>query len=229
MTDPCVRGLTDRAAVADRLVASGLGPEAACSKAELFEKAAYVLIESGIASARRAHVFFVPGRIEVLGKHTDYGGGRSMVVAAERGICMIATSREDSTVHVTDAVLDAKVEFVLDPDLVPNVSNWSNYPMVVARRVARNFPGLRRGADIVFASDLHPAAGMSSSSALIVGTFLALAATNDLPRTRRNVLRLVVPCALAQGSVHNVITMAHQRAGIYASQGLQRRTEGFHA
>jgi galactokinase len=53
--------------------------------------------------------------------------------------------------------------------------------MTVARRIARNFPGACYGADIAFASDLPPAAGMSSSSALIVATFLALADTNELP------------------------------------------------
>jgi galactokinase len=55
--------------------------------------------------------------------------------------------------------------------------------MTVARRVARNFPGARHGADIAFASDLPPAAGMSSSSALMVAIFFALAAANEIERT----------------------------------------------
>jgi galactokinase len=54
--------------------------------------------------------------------------------------------------------------------------------MTVARRIARDFPTLPRvrGADIIFASDLPRASGMSSSSALIVATFLALADANEL-------------------------------------------------
>src|SRR5262249_35848116 len=55
-----------------------------------------------------------------------------------------------------------------------------NYPMTVARRIARNFPGNLRGADISFISDLPPAAGLSSSSALIIAFFLALAEINRL-------------------------------------------------
>ena len=55
--------------------------------------------------------------------------------------------------------------------------------MTVARRVARELSRpIVRGATIAFASDLPPAAGMSSSSALMVATFLALSALNELPR-----------------------------------------------
>jgi galactokinase len=52
--------------------------------------------------------------------------------------------------------------------------------MTVARRLAMNFPGELIGADIGFASDLPPSAGLSSSSALIVAFFLALANVNWL-------------------------------------------------
>src|SRR5262249_50192696 len=55
-----------------------------------------------------------------------------------------------------------------------------NYPQTVGRRIARNFPSARCGATIAFASKLPPSSGMSSSSALVVGTFLLLADINHL-------------------------------------------------
>ena len=62
------------------------------------------------------------------------------------------------------------------------LGRWSNYPMTVVRRVARNFPDARRGCSMAFASDLPLAAGMSSSSALMVMTFLLLGeAQRDRP------------------------------------------------
>ncbi|MEO6865843.1 MAG: galactokinase family protein [Gemmatimonadaceae bacterium] len=136
--------------------------------------------------------FWVPGRIEVLGKHTDYGGGRSLLCAVERGVCVVAHARDvDPTsardgqfaalVRVRDANSGETVEFGLSPDVAPMPGHWSNYPITVARRVAMNFASPMRGADIVFASDLLPAAGVSSSSALVVAIFLALSAVNDLP------------------------------------------------
>ena len=130
---------------------------------------------------RRPLAFFVPGRIEVLGKHTDYAGGRTMVAAAERGFCMVALPRDDRQMTVIDARSGETIRFLVDPELTPQSGSWSNYPMTVARRMARNFPGACRGADIALVSDLPPAAGMSSSSALMVGVFLVLAEVNQLP------------------------------------------------
>lgn len=127
-----------------------------------------------------AQVLFVPGRIEVLGKHTDYAGGRSMIAAVERGFCVAVRPRHDDLVVVADAVRSQSLRFRIGPELVPQTGHWSNYPMTVARRLARNFPTARRGADVIFASDLPPAAGMSSSSALVVAMFLALRAANPL-------------------------------------------------
>jgi galactokinase len=124
--------------------------------------------------------FFVPGRIEVLGKHTDYAGGRTMLVAVERGFCIAALPRNDRQIIVIDAASGETIVFPADPDLQPQAGSWATYPMTVARRVARNFPGAVRGADIALISDLPRAVGMSSSSAMMIGVFLALAEVNQL-------------------------------------------------
>jgi len=121
----------------------------------------------------------VPGRLEVLGKHTDYAGGRSLLAVIERGIAVAVTPREDAVVRVRDVgEMPGEVEFPFSPDLTPAIGEWSNYPMTVARRIARNFPGPLTGAEIAFASDLPSAAGLSSSSALVVAIFWALSAVN---------------------------------------------------
>jgi Galactokinase len=126
--------------------------------------------------------YWIPGRIEVLGKHTDYAGGRSLLCAVERGITLVAARRGDARMRILDASTMELAECEIGPDLSGPARHWSNYPMTVARRIARDFPTLPklRGADIVFASDLPRASGMSSSSALIVATFLALADANEL-------------------------------------------------
>ena len=165
----------------ERLCAAGMGEAAAAVKGELLagaERALAAAVGASDLSVPRA--FFVPGRVEVLGKHTDYAGGRSLLAAVERGICLVALGRADRTVRVFDALSGEAASFALDPALDPVDGQWSNYPMTVARRIARNFPEARRGADIALASDLPAAAGMSSSSALVVGVFLALAEINEL-------------------------------------------------
>ena len=173
--------LTDADELATQLFTTGLSREACQSKAELLVRAASALsVTSEAHSARSPMAFFVPGRIEVLGKHTDYAGGRTMVAAAERGLCVAALPRDDRQIIVIDAATGQTIVFAADPDLKPQTGTWANYPMTVARRVARNFPGAVRGADIAIFSDLPPAVGMGSSSALIVGVFLALAEVNRL-------------------------------------------------
>ena len=161
-----------------RVNSSGMRAGAAASKSALLDLASRSLPPRD--GAAREAAFFVPGRIEVLGKHTDYAGGRSLLCAAEQGFCLVARRRPDRRVCVVNAAAGERAEWALDSDVRPIVGNWTNYPATVVRRVARNFPGLTAGADIAFASDLPPASGMSSSSAFMIGVFLALADANDL-------------------------------------------------
>ncbi len=172
--------LTNVHAVEQSLLDSGLGDMSAVKKAGFVARAAEALIASDNPKSAEARAFFVPGRIEVLGKHTDYVGGRSMVVAADRGFCFVIVPRDDEQVSIMELDADDRVNFSISPDLAPKVGHWSNYPMTVARRVARNFPGRIFGLSGVFRSDLPPAAGMSSSSALMIACFTALSACNDL-------------------------------------------------
>ncbi len=168
--------------VARRLAAAGLSEAESLVKARLFERASRVLGAAAAPDAGPDLALFVPGRIELFGKHTDYAGGRSLLCTVERGFCLLARPRPDARVCVTDAGSGEAAAFDLDPSLNPKQGHWSSYPMTVARRLARNFPQARRGADMSFVSDLPPASGMSSSSALLTAVFLALSAVNALER-----------------------------------------------
>ncbi len=128
--------------------------------------------------------WFVPGRVEVLGKHTDYGGGRSLICAAERGFDVVSAPRADGRVALTDLGRGARLMLELKGlDGPPPAVSWATYPLTVLRRLSRNFPEMRRGIDLVFESDLPSAAGMSSSSALMIAVLLALVHANRLDKT----------------------------------------------
>jgi galactokinase len=141
--------------------------------------------------------FFVPGRIEVLGKHTDYAGGRSLLCAMDRGILMSFAPRSDSSVRVTDLARGETREVKIDPGIDVPRGDWSNYVATVVRRVARDFPQAKRGVDIRFASDLPVASGMSSSSALVIAIFLALDAVNAISSSAPYRAMITSPVALA--------------------------------
>lgn len=173
------------------LIDAGLGPTEAARKAALFADIASALGQDG--GTRHVTWAWVPGRIEVLGKHTDYAGGRSLLCATERGLCLGVRDRPDRRLRVRDLRWREQAEGEISPSMEAAIGAWSNYPFTVARRLARDFPeGLRRGADVVLTGDLPPDAGLSSSSALVVATYLALAAVNRFEDDPR--------CAAALGS-----------------------------
>jgi len=168
-------------AMIERLVALGLSTPEAERKAQLFAETARVVQHAASADPETLRQWFVPGRIEVLGKHTDYAGGRSLLCAVERGFCFSASPRSDDVLNVTDVRNGVDARFIVS-ESQPDETRWRNYIATVARRVARNFPGAFRGADVAFASDLPRSAGLSSSTALIIGIFSVLADFNALER-----------------------------------------------
>ena len=170
--------------VRERLCETGLSHAESLSKARQFARAAEALVQMGADGSAGAYAHFVPGRIEVLGKHTDYAGGRSIVSAVERGFCMIAVPRADGRARVLAVEQDESVECELKADLQVPQSGWTNYPLTVMRRLARNF-GQLQGADIAFLSDLPPAAGMSSSSAFMIATYLRVGRAQRAVGARR--------------------------------------------
>ena len=180
----------NQARLLDRLSQAGLPGPAAKRKAELFQQASLQWERWGPGSPAEESRYFVPGRIEVLGKHTDYAGGRSLLCTVEQGFCVVASPRPDPWVRVADAVRRQETQFLASADLDVVSNDWSVYPKTVARRIAKNFPGRLRGLDMVFASDLPSSAGLSSSSAFVVATFLALSKENNLdqhPAYRGNI------------------------------------------
>jgi len=122
----------------------------------------------------------VPGRIEFLGKHTDYAGGRSLVCATEQGISVTARELAEPVLRISDLVSGQRAELPLRPDLEIPRGEWVAYPATVVRRFARDFGALSTGLHLGFSSDLPPDAGLSSSGALIVSVALALADANRL-------------------------------------------------
>jgi galactokinase len=154
-----------------------------------------------------AWLYWVPGRIEVFGKHTDYAGGRSLLAAVPRGFVVAAAPRDDDSVVAYDARWNAAMRVdVGNGDQA--FAGWPNYIAVVVRRLARNFPGAALGTNIAFASDLPRSAGISSSSALVVGIARALITRGGLEQRPEWPAAIQGPLDLAGylGAVENGLT-----------------------
>lgn len=124
----------------------------------------------------------VPGRIEVLGKHTDYGGGQVLVSAVSRAVTVRGRNKPDAsstfTIRTSLSSEPAELTPLRDPKL-PN-GHWAHYVQTALNRLTANF-GPLAPAELTIDSDLPPASGMSSSSAVLTAVALTLADLNDLP------------------------------------------------
>ena len=164
-----------------RLREHGLSAAASRLAAAQFARSATVFADR--FGGKPASAWWIPGRIEVLGKHTDYGGGRSLLCTVERGFHLVARPNAEGMVRLLDAKTGARFEVPLRADVPPQPGRWVDYPITVVRRVARDFATARTGMDATFVSTLPPASGLSSSSALVIAAFLPLAEVNHLAAT----------------------------------------------
>ena len=118
-------------------------------------------------------VFAAPGRVNLIGEHTDYNDGFVLPMAIDRGVVVAAAPRADRRVRVRSINLDADAEIDLDHPGPRRRGMWLDYVEGMARAlVARGVPV--GGADLVLASDVPPGAGLSSSAALEIAVGLAL-------------------------------------------------------
>ncbi|GAA3878207.1 galactokinase [Streptomyces sedi] len=131
-----------------------------------------------------------PGRVNLIGEHTDYNEGFVLPLALPHSAVATVTARADRTLRLRSRdVGDRVVELSLDRLVPGEVPGWAAYPAGVAW--ALEGAGHRlRGADIHFASDVPTGAGLSSSAALEVVTALAFSDLNELGLTAPELARI---------------------------------------
>src|SRR5688572_9583988 len=118
-----------------------------------------------------------PGRVNPIGEHIDYHGLPVLPMAIGRGVRLTYQARADRRISVASPRYGRR-EFEWTPDLTPvAVGDWENYLRAAAQAVSGKW-GAGRGVDAEVESNLPPAAGLSSSSALLVAMTLALLRAN---------------------------------------------------
>jgi galactokinase len=127
------------------------------------------------------HFCRAPGRVNLIGEHTDYNGLPVFPMALQREIVVIFRPRSDSQVRIVNR--DSEFEpqdFHLSTEITPDApGSWGNYLRAPCQALARKFDDLR-GMDALVSSTLPVAAGLSSSSALVIATGRALLHVNRL-------------------------------------------------
>jgi galactokinase len=116
-----------------------------------------------------------PGRVNLIGEHTDYNQGLVLPIAIDRATYAVAGPGGEGRVRIFSATLDRSVDFDLQDNPPPATVGWDAYPRGVAAELTKVGVPLV-GAQIYLESDLPIGAGLSSSAALEVSVALGLLA-----------------------------------------------------
>ena len=216
--------------LAERLSHRGLQRSEVPSKVSLFTSAAERLLSEGVSPTTAAVPFWVPGRIEIVGKHTDYAGGRSLLCAAPKGLAVVSCRRTDSRCRLYSSeggIPRRPVEILISPQPthLAEIDGWARHAAIATRRLSANF-ALSGGADVAFESDLPEASGMSSSSAIVCGSFLAIAQASS---RRVYVFPVVTPHTHFPSVTRHVSPICHTPRFAHLSHAMCSRPHASHA
>ena len=141
---------------------------------------------SGLVEAFRAQtgrqpagVWAAPGRVNVIGEHTDYNDGYVMPFALAQRVLIAAAPRNDHGTWTVTSLNNRSTKIFRAADLQPGMTGWQAYVAGVVWALKE--AGYRiDGADLVLTSDVPKGAGLSSSAALECAVLIALADLNEL-------------------------------------------------
>jgi len=123
-------------------------------------------------------LFYAPGRVNLIGEHTDYNEGFVLPFAIDRGTTVAAASRNDDWIYVHSLALGKSGRFHLPSPLKTEAKSWLIYVEGMVRSLAAS--GLTaKGMDLLIGSNLPLGSGLSSSASLEVAIGFAVCAITD--------------------------------------------------
>jgi len=117
-------------------------------------------------------VFFAPGRVNLIGEHTDYNGGYVFPAALSYGTWAFASPREDGIFRFASTNFSGLVEVGKGEIVYKKEDGWGNYPKGVLQQLSR-YTELK-GADILFHGNVPNRSGLSSSASIELVTALSI-------------------------------------------------------
>jgi len=136
-----------------------------------------------------AAIYRAPGRVNLIGEHTDYNDGFVLPAAIESYCWVAAGPRSDEKLVIHSENFNGTVEVDLDSISSPGKNHWANYPFGVADKLQE--AGKRfNGANLLISGDVPLGAGLSSSAAVEVAVGFALLHQSRLAIDRMELARL---------------------------------------
>jgi galactokinase len=137
---------------------------------------------------KEPRLFHAPGRVNLIGEHTDYNDGFVLPMAIQKGTTVAIAARSDRVLRVTSLNLTASIESNLDRLGDGRSGSWSDYVEgIAAALLAVGAPLI--GADIALQSDVSIGGGLSSSAALEMALGMALISISNAPVDKLSLAR----------------------------------------
>ena len=120
--------------------------------------------------------FFSPGRVNLIGEHTDYNGGNVFPCALDMGTYAIVSKREDKLVRCYSNNFKelGVIEFSLEELIYIKEDDWANYPKGVIKTFIDAGYKFENGFDILFYGNIPNGSGLSSSASIELATAIVL-------------------------------------------------------
>lgn len=126
-------------------------------------------------------VFHAPGRVNLIGEHTDYNGGYVFPAALTFGTTLLIRKREDNLLGLATTNFPATKQFSLDAIVYDAADDWMNYPKGIVNELQQSGVTFSNGYDLLFHGEIPNGAGLSSSASIEVVTAYALLSLEGLP------------------------------------------------
>lgn len=138
---------------------------------------------------REPRIFRAPGRVNLIGEHTDYNGGFVLPMAIEKATYAAIAAREDRRIFAHSVNLAESAQIDLDEENPLQKGFWMNFIEGVAKILEREVQPVK-GADLLIWSDVPTGAGLSSSAALETAVGLALSEISGTKIDRTTLARI---------------------------------------
>ena len=119
-------------------------------------------------------VYFAPGRVNLIGEHTDYNGGSVFPCALSFGTYLLLSKNDEKFVNFRSMNQPEVTKLGLNELTTPLENSWVNYPLGVFAQYIKRGVEIKTGYDILIWGNVPNGAGLSSSAALEVVTAFAL-------------------------------------------------------
>ncbi|MBU2901845.1 galactokinase [Maribacter dokdonensis] len=139
-----------------------------------------------------------PGRINLIGEHTDYNQGLVLPASIEKGIYFAVSGNEEKNIQIESFLTQPeKIVFQLNGEHKVFESFWGNYfKAIIEILIAKNYP--LKGMNCVFGGDIPIGSGLSSSAALCCGFIYAITQVSDKEISREDI------ALIAQEAEHKI-------------------------